>query len=137
MKNRNILYVLSLAAAFAAVQGCADRHLDEARDVADSFVKAYFSADYGTAASLCGEDLKLKVEESARQIETLPDSLKSAFLELSAETEPHVAEIYEIGKDSVMVDFDILIPEEMEPLRNSVLVVRNSGTGDWAVEEIR
>ena len=45
--------------------------------------------------------------------------------------------VYELSRDSVMVDFDILVPDEIEPMRNSVLVVRNSETGTWSVEEIR
>ena len=36
-----------------------------------------------------------------------------------------------------MVDFDILVPDEMEPMRNSVLVVRDPEAGTWSVEEIR
>lgn len=132
-----IAAVISMAAACAAAVGCADRSVRQAADTADSFIKAYFSADYAKAASLCGESLKSKVEESAEQIEALPDSLKSAFLELAAETEPHLSEVYEMGSDSVMVDFDILVPEEIEPMRNSVLVVKNSETGVWTVEEIR
>ena len=50
---------------------------------------------------MCGEELRAKVEESARQIETLPDSLKSAFLELAAELEPQAGEVYELSRDSV------------------------------------
>ena len=84
-----------------------------------------------------GDELRAKVEESARQIETLPDSLKSAFLELAAELEPQAGVVYELSRDSVVVDFDILVPDEIEPMRNSVLVVRNSETGAWSVEEIR
>ena len=109
----------------------------EAGAMAESFVKAYFAAEYDKAAAMCGDDLRAKVEESARQIETLPDSLKSAFLELAAELEPQAGVVYELSRDSVMVDFDILVPDEMEPMRNSVLVVRNSETGTWSVEEIR
>ena len=67
----------------------------------------------------------------------LPDSLKSAFLELAAELEPQAGEVYELSRDSVMVDFDILVPDEMEPMRNSVLVVRDPEAGTWSVEEIR
>lgn len=128
---------MALAVALTAVQACADRHVKEAVNVADSFVKAYFAAEYDRAAEMCGEELRVKVEESARQIETLPDSLKSAFLELAAELEPQAGEVYELSRDSVMVDFDILVPDEMEPMRNSVLVVRNSETGVWSVEDIR
>ena len=90
---------MALAVALTAVQACADRHVKEAVNVADSFVKAYFAAEYDRAAAMCGEELRVKVEESARQIETLPDSLKSAFLELAAELEVHVGEVYEHGRD--------------------------------------
>lgn len=128
---------MALAVALTAVQACADRHVKEAVNVADSFVKAYFAAEYDRAAEMCGEELRVKVEESARQIETLPDSLKSAFLELAAELEPQAGEVYELSRDSVMVDFDILVPDEMEPMRNSVLVVRDPEAGTWSVEDIR
>ena len=75
--------------------------------MAESFVKAYFAAEYDKAA------------------------------ELAAELEPQAGVVYELSRDSVMVDFDILVPDEIEPMRNSVLVVRNSETGVWSVEEIR
>ena len=92
---------MALAVALTAVQACADRHVREAGDMAESFVKAYFAAEYDKAAALCGEELRAKVEESARQIVTLPDSLKSAFLELAAELEPQAGEVYEkLGKNS-------------------------------------
>lgn len=134
---RKVLTVMALAVVLTAVQGCADRHIKEAVNVADSFVKAYFAAEYDRAAAMCGEELRVKVEESARQIETLPDSLKSTFLELAAELEVHVGEVYEHGRDSLMVDFDILVPDELEPMHNSVLVVRNTAGGSWTVEDIR
>lgn len=134
---KKVLAVMALGAAAMLFQGCADRHVREAVDMADSFVKAYFAAEYEKAASMCGEDLRSKVEESARQIDALPDSLKTAFLELASELEPHSAEVYELGQDSVIVDFDILVPDEMEPMRNSVLMVRDPQTKSWSVEEIR
>ena len=137
MTMRKVLAVMALAVVLTAVQGCADRYVREAGDMAESFVKAYFAAEYDKAAAMCGEELRAKVEESARQIETLPDSLKSAFLELAAELEPQAGEVYELSRDSVMVDFDILVPDEMEPMRNSVLVVRDPEAGTWSVEEIR
>ena len=130
---KKVLTVTALAVVCAAVQSCADRQVREAGAMAESFVKAYFDK----AAAMCGEELRAKVEESARQIETLPDSLKSAFLELAAELEPQAGEVYELSRDSVMVDFDILVPDEMEPMRNSVLVVRDPEAGTWSVEEIR
>ena len=132
---KKVLTVTALAVVCAAVQSCADRQVREAGAMAESFVKAYFAAEYDKAAAMCGDDLRAKVEESARQIETLPDSLKSAFLELAAELDPQAGVVYD--RDSVMVDFDILVPDEIEPMRNSVLVVRNSETGVWSVEEIR
>ena len=128
---------MALGVAAMLFQGCAGRHVDEAVDMADSFVKAYFAAEYEKAALMCGEDLRSKVEESARQIDALPDSLKTAFLELASELEPHSGEVYELGQDSVIVDFDILVPDEMEPMRNSVLMVRDPQTKSWSVEEIR
>ena len=95
---------MALAVALTAVQACADRHVKEAVNVADSFVKAYFAAEYDRAAEMCGV---------------------------------HVGEVYEHGRDSLMVDFDILVPDELEPMRNSVLVVRDPEAGTWSVEEIR
>ena len=94
---------MALAVALTAVQACADRHVKEAVNVADSFVKAYFAAEYDRAAEL----------------------------------EPQAGEVYELSRDSVMVDFDILVPDEMEPMRNSVLVVRDPEAGTWSVEDIR
>ncbi len=129
--------VAAVVAGVLSVQGCRGGRTGEAVNMAGRFVNAYFAADYDEAASLCGEELKAKVLESARQIGSLPDSLRSAFLELAEEMEPHTGDVYELGPDSVIVDFDILIPDEMEPMRNSVVVVRDRDARQWFVAEIR
>lgn len=134
MRRHIILITIILS---GLLQGCAGNSTDKAVETADSFVKAYFSADYESAASLCGEDLKARVMESAAQIEALPDTLRSAFMELAAEMEPHAGEVYALGEDSVIVDFDILIPDEIEPMRNSVVLVRDRERKAWTVVELR
>lgn len=134
---RKVSTVLLLAAVFAVAQGCADRQFNQAVETADSFVKAYFAAEYDQAAALCGEELKEKVMESASQISSLPDTLKSAFMELASEMETYPGDVYDLGGDSVIVDFDILVPGEMEPMRNSVVLVRNRENKSWTVVEFR
>ncbi|HIZ87965.1 MAG TPA: hypothetical protein IAC03_07410 [Candidatus Coprenecus pullistercoris] len=134
---RKIFMILALGAA-AALQGCSDRRVREAADVADSFITAFFAADYDKAAALCSDSMRARVDESAASVDAISDSLeKAAFLELSAELEIHAGEIYEMGQDSVIVDFDIMVPDELEPMRNSVVVVLDKAADVWKVVGMR
>lgn len=126
-----------IALALVAVSSCGGGKKKEAVETAQKFISAYFAADYQTALSLCSGDFKSKVQESEDMINTLPDSLKQAFYDLAAQMETHTNDVYEYSSDSLLVDFDILVPGEIEPLRNAVCVVLNSGTDMWEVVEMK
>ncbi len=131
----NIIVLSLLTALF--LSGCAGNGKQAAIETAEKFITSYFAADYATAKSVSGSDLKSRVEESEAMIAELPDSLRTVFVELSSSVEIHRTEVYEYSKDSLLVEFDIIIPGEMDSMTNAVCVVRNPETGTWTVTEMR
>lgn len=136
MKQRRLILLL-VCVLLAAVSSCGNGSKKSAADMADKFISAYFSADYKTAASLCSEGFGNKVAESELMVSTLPEDLKREFFDLAKSIETHRGEIYEFSEDSLLVEFDIIVPGEIEPLRNAVCVVRPAGTEEWKVVEMR
>lgn len=132
-----IINIILSAAAIMMFYGCGGADRQAAVDTADKFISSYFAADYATAKTLCSPEFRLKIEESEEIINALPDSLRQAFDELSAQVETRRTEVYGYSQDSLLVEFDIIVPGEMETLRNAVCVVRNEGTGMWEVTEMR
>lgn len=133
--NRIGQSVAILAAVFAAAlaSGCSGNGKQAARETAENFAKAYYSADYVTAAGMCSPQLRDMVLETGTVIDSLPDAAKDEFMELSRGVQMHTVEVHEWTKDSVSVDFDIIYPGEIEPVKTALTVVRVSETGNWQV----
>lgn len=133
--NRIGQFVAISAAVFAAAvtTGCTGNGKQAAREAAENFAKAYYSADYTTAAEMCSPQLKDMVLETGSMVDSLPDAAKDEFMELSRGVQMHTVEVHEWTKDSVSVDFDIIYPGEVEPVKTALTVVRASETGSWQV----
>ena len=52
---------------------------------------------------------------------------------LSRGMQAHTVEVHTWSKDSVSVDFDIIYPGEIEPMKTSLTVVRNPDSDVWSV----
>lgn len=137
MKRFRQILAVTAVLAVIPLHSCSGSRSSEATGMADEFVNAYFSAGYEEAARLCSEDFAALVRESAAVIDSLPQAVREEFMELSAGMTAHVVEVHEFGRDSVVVDYDIIYPGEIEPMRSAVVVVRDSDAGTWAVTEVR
>ena len=135
MKNRlrHILNVAAVVVMAVVVQGCGGGHVQDARDTAVRFANAYYSADYETAAGMCSPELEAMVRESGDLVDSLPDAVREEFMELSQGMHAYEGEVHAWSKDSVTVDFDILYPGELEPMKTSLTVVRNPREDVWQV----
>ncbi len=133
MKNKAILVAgLSLL----LLSSCGGNTKDGVR-TADDFIEAYMAAEYGKAATLCNDYVREAVDESAAMLEDLDEALRDSFMELSASMKTHRTEVFEHTKDSITVDYDVLIPGEMEPLRNAVTVVYDEASEKWTVVDVK
>lgn len=130
---RQIMSAALLTAGAAVLSGCSSGKVQDARALAENFAKAYYSADYQAAAAMCSAELRQMVIESGDIVDSLPDAAKAEFLELSHGMQAYTDGVHEWTKDSVTVDFDIIYPGEIEPMRTSLTVVRSPETDEWKV----
>ncbi len=133
----NVIFRTIQAAALtliaALISGCAGSRTQEARALAEDFAKAYYSADYPTAAGMCSRELEQMVRETGSVVDSLPEAAQEEFLELSRGVQTYAVEVHEWSRDSVTVDFDIIYPGEIEPMKTALTVVRNPETDVWKV----
>ncbi len=112
-------------------------HTDEGVRIADDFIEAYTAADYDAAAVYCNNCVREAVQESAAMLDALEDHIRESFMELSSAMSVRKTSVFEHTKDSVTVDYDVLIPGEIEPLHNAVTVTYNPSSENWAVVDVR
>lgn len=133
----NVIFRTIQAAALtliaALISGCAGSRTQDARALAEDFAKAYYSADYPTAAVMCSSELEQMVRETGSVVDSLPEAAQEEFLELSRGVQTYAVEVHEWSRDSVTVDFDIIYPGEIEPMKTALTVVRNPETDVWKV----
>lgn len=132
-RTRQILKIAAVVAAAVMAQGCGGGSVQDARKVAADFANAYYSADYETAAGMCSPELEAMVRESGDLVDSLPDAVRAEFMELSQGMHAYEGEVHVWTKDSVTVDFDILYPGELEPMKTSLTVVRSPREDVWQV----
>ena len=132
-KFRLLLAVPAAVVFVALVTGCAGGRARDAQEVAERFVNAFYSADYETAAAMCSPELEEMVRETRTVIDSLPADAQAEFMELSRGMQAHTVEVHTWSKDSVSVDFDIIYPGEIEPMKTSLTVVRNPDSDVWSV----
>ena len=133
--DRTVRFLTVAAFVFAVtvIPGCSGGRAQEARDVAESFADAFYSADYETAAGLCSPELVQMIEESGAVVDSLPGDVREEFMELSRGVQTYTGDVHVWSKDSVTVDFDIIYPGEIEPMKTSLTVVLRPDTGLWKV----
>ncbi len=132
MKSRVILFAIS-----ALLLSSCGGHVEQGARTADEFIEAYMAADYEAAASYCNDYVREAVDESAAMLEELDEALRESFMELSAEMKVHRTSVFEHSKDSITVDYDILIPNEVEPIHNAVIVAYNAVLESWYVVDVK
>lgn len=132
-RSGKLLAVLAALGAAVLFDGCSGNRTRMAAETAENFAKAYYSADYGTAARLCSAELEEMVLGTGTVIDSLPDAVQAEFMELSSGVQTYMGDVHAWTKDSVTVDFDILYPGEMEPIKTALTVVWSRETDSWLV----
>ena len=120
---------MAAAAVLAVIplHSCSGGRTQDARALAEDFARAYYSADYAAAARMCSSELEQMVRES------LPGAAQEEFMELSRGVQTYAVEVHEWSRDSVTVDFDIIYPGEIEPMKTALTVVREPEADVWKV----
>lgn len=115
------------------LSGCAGGRTQDARALAEDFARAYYSADYAAAARMCSSELEKMVRETGSVVDSLPGAAQEEFMELSRGVQTYAVEVHEWSRDSVTVDFDIIYPGEIEPMKTALTVVREPEADVWKV----
>lgn len=115
------------------LSGCAGGRTQDARALAEDFARAYYSADYAAAARMCSSELEQMVRETDSVVDSLPEAAQEEFMELSRGVQTYAVEVHEWSRDSVTVDFDIIYPGEIEPMKTALTVVREPEADVWKV----
>lgn len=115
------------------LSGCAGGRTQDARALAEDFARAYYSADYAAAARMCSSELEQMVRETGSVVDSLPEAAQEEFMELSRGVQTYAVEVHEWSRDSVTVDFDIIYPGEIEPMKTALTVVREPEEDVWKV----
>ena len=115
------------------LSGCAGGRTQDARALAEDFARAYYSADYAAAARMCSSELEQMVREIGSVVDSLPGAAQEEFMELSHGVQTYAVEVHEWSRDSVTVDFDIIYPGEIEPMKTALTVVREPEADVWKV----
>ena len=115
------------------LSGCAGGRTQDARALAEDFARAYYSADYAAAARMCSSELEQMVRETGSVVDSLPVAAQEEFMELSRGVQTYAVEVHEWSRDSVTVDFDIIYPGEIEPMKTALTVVREPEADVWKV----
>lgn len=115
------------------LSGCTGGRTQDARALAEDFARAYYSADYAAAARMCSSELEQMVRETGSVVDSLPEAAQEEFMELSRGVQTYAVEVHEWSRDSVTVDFDIIYPGEIEPMKTALTVVREPEADVWKV----
>ena len=131
--------VLAVTVSAAFLTGCNKGPKPE--ESATEFLNAYLSADYTTAAAMCTEKLSAFLNESVKEFEALPDSVKSIIKRHTSYLTPHVDSIAATGsRDTLVICYtivkndpaDTLATGSAEQLINSRLSIVKEGE-EWKV----
>ena len=130
-----IKQILAAAAVLAVIplHSCSGGRTQDARALAEDFARAYYSADYAAAARMCSSELEQMVREIGSVVDSLPGAAQEEFMELSRGVQTYAVEVHEWSRDSITVDFDIIYPGEIEPMKTALTVVREPEADVWKV----
>ena len=82
---------------------------------------------------MCCSELEKMVRETGVVVDCLPGAAQEEFMELSRGVQTYAVEVHEWSRDSVTVDFDIIYPGEIEPMKTALTVVREPEADVWKV----
>lgn len=129
--KKNFRIFLAVAATFI-VAACGNS-TQEATSVAKDFLTSYFSTDYHTAVSCCTEDLGKALMVAVEEYYAMEENVREDVMDISSAVVTTITSVEAISKDSVLVKYDIDMPEP-EPTLHSTLTITNVD-GNWRVAE--
>lgn len=136
MNRNHIVFFLSVSFALLLFAGCKGNSVNEAAEVADSFMNSYYKNDYERAKSFSTDKVIPELEVTASIVEGLDSLVKEEFFRMSEEVKVIRREATMVANDTVKVLYDLILPEETEVLSNTITVTRISEDEEWKVDEI-
>lgn len=129
---KKIGIILSVAAALLMTAACSNA-TKEATSVANDFLSSYFSTDYQTAAGCCTEELGEALMEAVKEYYEMEENIQKDVVDISSQVVTTITSVEAIAKDSVIVRYEIDMPEP-DPTLHSTLTITNTD-GTWRVAE--
>lgn len=105
----------------------------QATQVAQDFLTSYFATDYQSAAACCTEELSATLMEAVEEYYQMEENLREEVVDISSSVVTTIQTVESVGKDTVVINYDIQMPEP-EPLIKSTLTVAKVD-GAWRIAE--
>ena len=130
MTIKNLFKIVLLAGGVLFLSSCSNND-KKARESANSFLTLYFQTNYESAAALCTPELGNELRESMKSIESLEPSVKEMIVKQTALIKMELGTIEEVGKDSLLVNYKVILPSLPNGVDNKMVLVKREK--EWLV----
>lgn len=131
MKKIKVLFVaLSAMTSLVALSSCGGDS-KQAEDVAKDFLSSYFATDYQAAASCCTEELSEALLDAVEEYYSFEENVRKDVVDISSSVVTTITSIKVQSKDSILVKYDMVLPDSDRPIENVLTIVQVEG--DWRV----
>lgn len=130
MTIKKLLTICLLASGVLLLSSCSHNE-KQAQMNASTFLNLYFQTNYEAAAALCTPELGKELLELMKSIESLESSVKEKIIEQTAKIKTEIVTIKELGKDSLLVNYKVIMPSFPNGIDNKMILVKSEK--DWLV----
>lgn len=130
MTMRKLLTIILLVGIASLLSSCS-KNENKAKASAETFLSLYFQTNYESASALCTQELGKELLESMKNIESLEPSIKEKIIEQTSKIKTEIVTIEELGRDSLMVNYKVILPSFPNGIDNKMVLVKRDK--EWLV----
>lgn len=130
MTMRKLLTIILLVGIASLLSSCS-KNENKAKASAETFLSLYFQTNYESASALCTQELGKELLESMKNIESLESSIKEKIIEQTSKIKTEIVTIEELGRDSLMVNYKVILPSFPNGIDNKMVLVKREK--EWLV----
>lgn len=130
MTMRKLLTIILLVGIASLLSSCS-KNENKAKASAETFLSLYFQTNYESASALCTQELGKELLESMKNIESLESSIKEKIIEQTSKIKTEIVTIEELGRDSLMVNYKVILPSFPNGIDNKMVLVKRDK--EWLV----
>ena len=127
---RKLLTIILLVGIASLLSSCS-KNENKAKASAETFLSLYFQTNYESASALCTQELGKELLESMKNIESLESSIKEKIIEQTSKIKTEIVTIEELGRDSLMVNYKVILPSFPNGIDNKMVLVKRDK--EWLV----